>query len=884
MKINTTKFYTHMKKNKVNKGQKRTHTSMGYPYGSYNIKNDTRFFTLYNMALQENTDLHIVEVHKEYGPIIIDIDISQNENNRKYNIETIKLILKIYNKYINKYIDISNLDYKIYITEKDSPTQKNDKYKDGFHAIYPDICIKPELQYIIRHEVVEEFKQNNYLSNLNILNDYEDIFDRAVIEQTGWLLYGSTKPDKNPYLLSHIFKKDLKEENITNINNHELPNLLSIRSNEEEDIIEAKINQSEIDNLINKYNIQKKQKVKGIRRINQLSKEILEKLRGKIDENGVKEDGLIDILDSKRADNYLDWIELGWTLHNIDNIELLEDWIEFSSKSSKFDNTGNECEREWDKMKNENKGIGSIIKWAQIDNPIKYNEWLKKQEDVYIRQGISGNSADVAEVIFQLKRNNYKCASIRNSTWYEFENNIWKEIDSGSSIIPYMNDELSNKFHEKCKYFNNLLLTKLATNDITKDDDNYNTLIKQKESANKVANLLLDINFKKKVLEELKYKFYDKNFYKNLDENKNLIAFNNGIYDLKNLKFRCGLPEDYISLSTNIDYIEYNENNENVKNVEKFLSEIQPEEEMKNYVLNFFASCLQGHIYSEQFNIWTGCGANGKSIAIQLFEQTMGDYATNISITLLTNKRASSNAASPELAKCKGIRFVVFQEPENEDKIHVGHMKELTGGDKISARKLYKEPVDYRPQFKTLLTCNKLPYIPSNDGGTWRRLRVVPFEIEFVDNPIEAHQRKKDGNLKENINNWKEAFMSILIKKFKENHERKQNNILIGEPIKIKEFTLEYQKSSDIYYEFISEKIEETNNSSDNIFVGDCYIIFKSWYKEAHTERNCPNRNTFKENIEEKFKKVKKINGKQGWKGYKMIEDDNDSENELDQL
>ena len=90
MKINTNKFYEHMKRNKVNKGQKRTHTSMGYPYGSYNIKNDTRFFTLYNKALLDNTQLHIVEVHKEYGPIIIDIDISQSESERKYNIETIK--------------------------------------------------------------------------------------------------------------------------------------------------------------------------------------------------------------------------------------------------------------------------------------------------------------------------------------------------------------------------------------------------------------------------------------------------------------------------------------------------------------------------------------------------------------------------------------------------------------------------------------------------------------------------------------------------------------------------------------------------------------------------------------------------------------------------
>ena len=109
IKTNTTKFYEFMKKNKVNKGQKRTHTSMGQPYGSYNIKNENRFFTLYNKALQEKTHLHIVEVHKEYGPIIIDIDICQKENIRKYNIDLINLVLKTYTKIINKYIDTSDI-------------------------------------------------------------------------------------------------------------------------------------------------------------------------------------------------------------------------------------------------------------------------------------------------------------------------------------------------------------------------------------------------------------------------------------------------------------------------------------------------------------------------------------------------------------------------------------------------------------------------------------------------------------------------------------------------------------------------------------------------------------------------------------------------------
>ena len=124
-------------------------------------------------------------------------------------------------------------------------------------------------------------------------------------------------------------------------------------------------------------------------------------------------------------------------------------------------------------MKYENKGIGSIIYWAKLDNPIKYDIWLKEQEDKYIVKGLSGNSADVAEVIFQIKRNNYKCASIKNSLWYEFKNNIWKEIDSGVTIMNYMNDELSDKFVDKCNFYNQKLLNGLASGEIKQDDDTY---------------------------------------------------------------------------------------------------------------------------------------------------------------------------------------------------------------------------------------------------------------------------------------------------------------------------------------------------------------------------------------------------------------------------
>jgi P4 family phage/plasmid primase-like protien len=285
----------------------------------------------------------------------------------------------------------------------------------------------------------------------------------------------------------------------------------------------------------------------------------------------------------------------------------------------------------------------------------------------------------------------------------------------------------------------------------------------QLKSATKVSEKLKDITFKNNIMKELKHLFYDPKFLEELDEKRHLICFNNGVYDLENGLFRNGTPEDKIFRTTHIDYLPYDKNNKIIEEVEKFISEVQPEPEMQNYILALFASCLCGDAPDEKFHIWTGSGGNGKSILVHLFELAMGDYAGILSISLLTNKKPPSNAATPELAKCKGVRFLVFQEPEDNDTIHVGHMKELTGNDKISARALYKEPVDFYPQWKLMLTCNSLPTISATDGGTWRRLRVVPFEMEFVDNPSKSYQKKIDRTIKKKLPLWAEAFMSILI-------------------------------------------------------------------------------------------------------------------------
>merc|ERR1711916_25596 len=198
------------------------------------------------------------------------------------------------------------------------------------------------------------------------------------------------------------------------------------------------------------------------------------------------------------------------------------------------------------------------------------------------------------------------------------------------------------------------------------------------------------------------------------------------------------------------------------------LEQIQPKDKMRNYVLKLYSSYLQGHIPDEKFHIATGSGSNGKSLSIDLLMYALGEYAITLPITILIKKRNASNAASPELAMIKGRRFGVFQEPEGNDKIHVGQMKELTGGDKFMARPLFKDPIEIKPQIKLLLTCNNLPHIPARDRGTWRRIRVVEHGSEFVDNPKGPNQFQIDRTLKQDVENWAPQFMGLLIETFKD--------------------------------------------------------------------------------------------------------------------
>lgn len=860
------KLNSMLNNNRIPKGNpekiKLTHTSLDNPMGSFDISGEKhgKFMDIYCKVIQSGHTPYLTECHLEYSPILVDIDIKYLTKtkivNHKYSQDDIELIIRTYNKHIKQYFNIDFEDFKIYLLEKKLPslvncsTEENVntyKYKDGVHIVYPFIWTSPMIQHIIRENVINELKENSQIISLIGNQELSEMIDEAVIEKNNWLMYGSAKPDYevNKYLLSRIYNDDMTFITIDELSKEDINNLpktLSIRQLKDTEEL-AQLNENytwgRIEQMyVNMFASRRKRNIDDIRVARKLC----------------------EMINVKRVNDYQSWIELGWCLHNIDDC-LLMVWIEMSKCNSKFKN--GECEKKWANFRNHGYNIGSLHRWAKHDKPDEYSKFILEEYGEIMKRSLSALHYDVAKAFYEIYKNDFKCACIKENLWYEFSDNKWVKIQKGYTLIKKLNEDMV------CKYLN--MSAAFSTKASMANENDRRNFEDFANLSLALVKKLRGMPYKKSVIEELVNLFYDPEFLTNLDENRDLLCFNNGIYDLKNDIFREGRPEDCISLCTNINFKPYDENDGNIKKVKQFLSDIQPDEDMKDYIIDLMASCLQGHTPDEKFHIWTGSGGNGKSLTINLLQKALGDYACTLPITILTSKRPSATSANPEMAKTKGKRFCVFQEPEYDDKIHVGYMKEISGGDVISARGLFKEPVEFHPQFKLVLTCNNLPDIPASDGGTWRRLRVVEFEMKFVDNPnpTDSKQKKKNPYFKNDFDVLKESLMSLLINRFI--HYKKHG---LKEPNKVTLYTSDYQRNSDIYLEYIVEKLVRTDSNNDIIKLPQLYSMFKVWYKDYYNNSTNINQKEFKTNMNiklpERFTKTNSL------VGYKFIDEDAD--------
>ena len=928
----SSKWDEYLYSKKSEKGGIITHTKIGSKElsvyaGSYNITNMPEFWTnYYSHVFEKKNKEYLTEKQLiEDGPLLVDIDLRYDTtiNTRQHNKNHIIDLIVLYANKLNLIYAIpNNSKINVYILEKPDVNISEDKVKDGIHIIFT-IKMDKTHQCVLRKMIIEEIE--NIWDNVKNTNSYEDVFDEGITKGfVNWQVYGSRKPDHKAYSLTYFYELtylkqddtteqeetwDFKEIAVSKINIQEHLPLMSARYNEHQ---KFELNQNS--DLLKKIEYEKQQLNVKQRKatINVIASKIDINMCdfGKID-NANTLDSLIEcfleevsnsdyeiketheftmILPKNyyEAGSYNKWIRVGWALKNTHE-KLFLTWLKFSSQCANFKFSQGEVSQLYELWKSfdvkNSDGLTnrSIMFWAKTDNYAEYEKIRKETITYYIEQTLQTMilkdkvaEFDLAVVLYQLFKDQFVCISVKNNEWYEYKNHKWNEIDSGSTlrllISKKMHDIYSKKSHELIE-----TITKKENN-----DENTENLKTRALKLGDICILLKTTSWKNNIMKEAKELFYDKNFMNKLDANPYLMCFNNYVVDFKSKTHRKGKPDDYISKSTNIDYIPYDNLTSNnytsiIQEINKFIDELFPDKELRRYMWEHLASILIGKNDNQTFNIYTGSGCNGKSKLVELMSRCLGDYKATVPITLITQSRNSIGSTSSEVVALMGVRYAVMQEPSKGDVINEGIMKEITGGDPIQARALFKDSVTFTPQFKLVVCTNVLFDINTNDDGTWRRIRSCDFMSKFTDAPYEnvdkfpkanfPYQYLLDQKIDEKFTLWAPLLMSKLVTMAYQTEGKVKDAKIVTS------VSDNYREAQDYLTEFAKEKIARQREGV--IKKTELMEEFKTWYTMNYGRATLPNGKEITDYMDKQYGKNKR--GK--WHNV-IINYNNDSDNE----
>ena len=548
-------------------------------------------------------DSVFVKKRKEYltekqlenvGPMAVDFDFRYNYDvdSRQHTKEHIQDMILLYLEEIKAYfIFEENKPFDIFIFEKPNVNRLEDKSltKDGIHMII-GIQVDHIIQTMIRDKIIEKIPE---IWELPLTNSWEGVLDEGISKgTTNWQLFGSRKPGNEAYELTDHFiitydSSDgefmMDEKKITDF---DMKNNLIKLSVQNDGNPKFELNPK----IIDLYN--KRLETKGQKPRRPASKTKMNLIFEDDDEND-ENISLNDITNKdtlkKAVDNMLKSLlpseydirelheytqilpekyyepgshllnrQVAFALKHTDE-RLFISWVMLRSKANDFDyNSVQGLYNEWSKMKSKKNGITkrSIMYWAKQDAFEEYEKVKYTTIDYFVEETLfTRTEFDKAQVLHKMFSDKYVCSSITNKTWHTFKNHRW-ETDKGMTLRLAISKDMYNLYAKKREE---------VEAEHQQYDPNDERVAHLKTKLRAISEIMVDLkktNDKNNVMREAMEIFYDNDFVKSMDTNKYLLCFNNGVIDFKSKTFRNGYPQDYITKSCGINYVEYSQENQ----------------------------------------------------------------------------------------------------------------------------------------------------------------------------------------------------------------------------------------------------------------------------------------------------------------------------------
>ncbi len=303
-----------------------------------------------------------------------------------------------------------------------------------------------------------------------------------------------------------------------------------------------------------------------------------------------------------------------------------------------------------------------------------------------------------------------------------------------------------------------------------------------------------------------------------LDKNPMMLGVKNGVIDLRTGTFRPALPEDLMTQQCNVTY----DPNASAPLWKQFILQVSNGDvDLATYKQLCWGYSLTGETSEQCFFFLYGWGCNGKSTETGAMQELMGSYAKTISSNVLMVKHNYGNQGpTPEIARLVGARLVTANETEDGARLAEAQIKAMTGQDMLTARVLQGNPFDFKPKFKLFISGNHKPVIRGEDDGIWRRIKVIPFDMQVKDTDVDKQLFQKLMAEKSGILNW--AIQGCLLW---------QENGKLLEPQIVKTEVASYRSDQDIMGAWLEEKCVLTPEKQCS--TRELFINYSDWVRAS---------------------------------------------------
>lgn len=476
---------------------------------------------------------------------------------------------------------------------------------------------------------------------------------------------------------------------------------------------------------------------------------------------------LVEALRHVPADDYDQWVQVGMALKTAGD-DFLQLWVDWSRNSPKF--VEGECERKWATFRLHGRVLTarSVVHWAEqfgYKSPNRHEPLT----DLGFAKVLANTS--LGRVLHSGRWD-----------WLAWDGARWSMMDAEKMVMRIQMQSLECRFNAAVESF-----TKHLKSDREATDWESKRRVKGKTMAlirkHEDGNRMREVRKLASALPELTVD------YNEFDVHPLLFNCRNGTLNLLTGEFCTHDPEDMLTQLCDVEY-----SPEAVCPLwEKFLCEVLPDVDVRAFLHKFLGSCLTGDVSSQIMPIMWGSGANGKSTLIETVIAVLGeDYAMKANRSFLMVKRNTEHPTST--ARLYRKRFVACVETAEDGRLDETLVKELTGGDRIAARRMREDEWEFSPTHKIVYATNHRPEVRGTDDGIWRRIPLVPFTQRFSPG---------DPDLKDKLRRESVGILRWMV-------EGCQQWIRVGKtldrPTAVKEATDEYRQDEDKIHQFIADR------------------------------------------------------------------------------